>query len=301
MAATGTPAPRPEAASPGARSLPNSSGTEPPRAKAPPNACDAHLHIIDPAFPTRSGRVRQGMAVTDYRMLQARIGVSRAVVVQAKENGTDHACLLDALRRLGLDNARGIGVVDPSVTDTDLRRLHEGGIRGVRFSVWNPDDAVVSMDMLEAVAKRVADFGWHIQLHASADQIAQHAVLLKGLPCPLVVDHMARLPPGIGPDHPAFRVVADLIEGGRTWVKLSGAYLNTAVGAPAYPDATRMAQAWVNVAPERLVWGSDWPHITESHKPDDALLFDLLTTWAGDEGRRELILVDNPAALYGFS
>ncbi len=238
------------------------------------------------------------MAIEDYRQLQRRIGTTRAVFVQAKYHGTDHACLLDAIRRLE-GNARGIGVLHPSVADAELERLDAGGIRGLRFSLWKPADAIVTVDMIEPLAKRITDLGWHVQLHLSADQIVAAAAVLARLPCPIVFDHMGRLPPSRGPDHPAFAVIVDLVSKGRAWVKLAGAYLNTEQGSP-YDDATRIARAFVAEAPERLVWGSDWPHVTEAHKPDDAELYDLLPLWAGSDRVRDLILVDNPAALYGF-
>ncbi len=280
--------------------VPNSSGSRAPLAKAPPGACDAHLHIIDPRFPSLQATRPDGMTLDDYRLLQRRLGTTRAVPVQAKHYRTDNACLLDALERLGADG-RGIAVVSPDVTDGELRRLDRGGVRGLRFSVWNPADTVTTAAMIEPLANRVAGLGWHVQLHMSADQIAEAAATLARLPCPIVFDHMGRLPPEQGPDHPAFPVICGLLDRGNAWVKLAGAYLNTEQGPPDYADATRIARAFVRAAPERLVWGSDWPHVTEPDKPDDAGLFDLLAVWAGDERTRERILVDNPATLYGFA
>jgi predicted TIM-barrel fold metal-dependent hydrolase len=280
-----------------AATIPNSSGSEPPAAKAPANACDAHFHILDPRFSPQAP-CPEGMTFDDYLPHQRRIGTTRAVVVQSKRDRTDHGCLLDALRRFGA-NGRGIGVVLPEVSDAELKRLDAGGVRGLRFSVWNPADTVTTVAMIEPLARRIAGLGWHVQLHMSGDQIAESAALFSRLPCPMVFDHMGRLPPAQGPDHPGFRVIAGLLDQGRAWVKLAGAYLNTLQGPP-YADATRIARAFVRAAPERLVWGSDWPHLTEAHKPDDALLFDLLTQWAGDERTRNRILVQNPAQLYRF-
>jgi predicted TIM-barrel fold metal-dependent hydrolase len=207
-------------------------------------------------------------------------------------------CLLEALATLG-PNGRGIAVVQPSVGDQELRRLNEGSIRGLRFSLWNPVDAVTTIDMIEPLAMRIAELGWHVQLHMSADQIVASTALLARLPCPIVFDHMGRLPPSVGSRHPAFAVIMRLVDRGRAWVKLSGAYLNTRLGPP-YADTTPIASAYVKAAPERLVWGSDWPHVTESHKPDARQLLDLLGEWASDEITRTKILVDNPAKLYGF-
>jgi predicted TIM-barrel fold metal-dependent hydrolase len=268
--------------------------------KALANACDSHFHILDPRFPTPEKIRATGMTVDDYLLLQRRIGTSRAVAVQSKYHRTDHSCLIDALKHFGV-NGRGIGVVNLDVTDSELKRLDAAGICGLRFSVWNPADAVTTIDMIEPLAKRIADLGWHAQIHMSGDQIVDAAALLDRLPCPIVFDHMGRLPPKQGPDHPAFRIIGNLLDKNKAWVKLSGAYLNTEQGPPAYADATRIARAFVKIAPERLVWGSDWPHVTElRHLPDDALLFDLLTEWAGDKKTRDRILVNNPERLYGF-
>ena len=262
-------------------------------------ACDAHLHILD----QRYAAVPAGMAFEDYRACQQRLGTQRAVPVQAKLHGTDPACLLDALARFG-PTARGIAVVLPTVDDATLRRLDAGGVRGLRFSVWNPKDTVTTVDMIEPLAARIAALGWHAQVHMSGAQLVTHAELLGRLPCPLVIDHMGRLPPAAGVAHAGFEVMRRLLDRGDTWVKLSGAYLNTSADA-GYADATRVAQALVRAAPERLVWGSDWPHLTESHKPaaqrpDSAGLLALLDTWAGDLATRDRILVDNPGRLYGF-
>jgi D-galactarolactone isomerase len=162
---------------------------------------------------------------------------------------------------------------------------------------------VTTLDMIAPLSKRVNDLGWHVQIHMRGDQIVAAADLWPRLPSAIVFDHLGRLPHPAGIDHPAFAIIRGLIDKGRTWVKLSGAYLDTKVGAPSYADATKVAQAFVNAAPERLVWGSDWPHPTEAsaHKPNDAVLFDLLAEWVPDERTRHRILVDNPAALYGFA
>lgn len=281
--------------------VPNSSGTSRPALQVPPDACDAHLHIIDARFPAAPGAVTLPHAtIEDYLMLQRRIGTTRAVIVQAKVHGTDHRCMLDAIAKLH-GNGRGIGVVQAAVADAELRRLHDGGIRGLRFSVWNPADAVTTIDRIQPLARRIVDFGWHVQIHMSGDQIVEQAALLERLPCPVVIDHMARLPPGPGLKHPAFDIVRRLVDKGNTWVKLSGAYLNTDIGAPTYSDAAAVTKGWILAAPERVVWGSDWPHVTETQrKPDDARLLDLLAQAAPDEATLARILVANPATLYGF-
>ena len=282
--------------------VPNSAGTSKPRFKVPPNAVDAHLHIYDPRFPMAWPQLRgtPEASVGEYRLLQQRIGTMRAIVVQPAAYGTDNAVTVDAVRQLGTANARGIAVLHPGVRDAELEGLHAGGIRGLRFSMHDPNTAVTSADMIEPLARRVAPLGWHVQVHMRADQIVEHAAILERLPCPLVFDHMARLPQPEGTRHAAFAFVMGLLEARRAWVKLSGPYLDTRVGSPRYADSTKVAREFVQRAPGRLVWGSDWPHPTERTKPDDAVLLDLVQEWARDEETRRRVLVDNPAELYGF-
>ncbi|MBW8719894.1 MAG: amidohydrolase family protein, partial [Variovorax paradoxus] len=215
----------------------------------------------------------------------------------------DNSVTLDAIRTLGAARTRGVAVVRPDVSDAELERLHAGGIRGIRFTLYTAANAMTGFEMVEPLAQRVHALGWHVQLHWNADQIAGHAALLARLPCTIVFDHLARLPLPGAMAHPAFDVVSRLRDSGRTWIKLSGAYLDSKAGAAGgYADTSAIAQAWVRQAPERVVWGSDWPHPTEpaAAKPDDALLFDLLGQWVPDEAQRRRVLVDNPALLYDF-
>jgi predicted TIM-barrel fold metal-dependent hydrolase len=237
----------------------------------------------------------------EYRLLQKRIGTTRHVVVQPRNYGIENEVTLDALKQAG-GNARGVAVVRPTVTDAELKRFHDAGVRGIRFSIGDPKSRVVQPEMIEPLAKRVADLGWHLQFNMEGVQVVELADILRRLPTPLVFDHLGNPPLPAGTEHPSHAIILSLIDKGRTWVKLSGAYSNTKIGPPDYPDATRTAQAFVKAAPERLVWGSDWPHPTEPNdrKPDDALLFDLLTVWVPNEATRNRILVANPEALYGF-
>ena len=283
--------------------VPNSSGTTRPRTRAPQNACDSHIHIYDPRFPMKSPELRAvaNASVNEYRLLQVRNGTSRVVIVQPAAYGTDNAVTLDAIAQLGQENARGVAVVHPTVTDTELVAMNKGGIRGIRFSQHEPRTAVTTAAMIEPLAVRVHRLGWHVQLHLRGDQIVEMADLIARLPATLVFDHMGRMPQPEGVRHPAFNIVRRFLDGGRAWVKLSGPYLDTKAGAPRYADVTPVARALAEHAPERCVWGSDWPHPTEPNvKPDDAALFDLLQEWSPDETVRHRILVANPAALYGF-
>ena len=287
-----------------AQQVPWSTGAAPAKVKAPPNATDCHHHIyssrfrIDPNSTLRPGDA----SVADYRLLQKRIGTSRNVIVQPSTYGVYNDGLIEALGECG-PTARGVAVVNTSVTDEELKRLDVARVRGVRFNLATPGGAT-TMEMLEPIAKRIAPMGWHVQFNMSADATLAAKDVLNRLPCQIVFDHLAHMPQPAGTGHPAFAVVVDLLQKGKAWVKLSGAYADTKIGPPTYADTIPVAQAYVKAAPERCVWGSDWPHPSEQSKPtlpDDAVLFDLLAQWAPDEAVRNRILVDNPAKLYGFS
>ncbi len=280
--------------------VPNSSGTTSPKLRAPADACDCHMHIYDGARfppPRPQSRMQPNACVPDYGLFQQRIGTSRVIVVTPAAYLTDNEVTLDALAQFGAQ-ARGVAVVHPTITDAELKRMDRAGVRGIRFTQFDPNTATTSMEMIEPLAKRVQALGWHVQIHLRADQVVAAADMLLRLPGTIVFDHLGRLVPPEGLNHPAFQVLRRMFDNGRTWMKLSGAYF---FGAPQdYAAAGNVARAYIAIAPERVVWGSDWPHPTEKDKPDDAVLFDLLSDWAPDEQTRQRILVDNPAKLYGF-
>ena len=281
----------------------NSSGTASPRFTAPEGACDSHIHVYDPLIPMARPDLRgtANASVAEYRLLQRRLGVRRAVVVQPAAYGTDNRVTLDAVKRLGAENARGVAVLHPEVDDAALASLHAGGVRGLRFTQHDPRTAVTTPGMIEPLVSRIHELGWHAQLHLRGPQIVAMAAMIERLPGTIVIDHMGRMPQPQGIKHPAFALLRKWLGEGRTWVKLSGPYLDTHDGPPRYADVSKVARALVRIAPDRMVWGSDWPHPTEPHaKPDDAVLFDLLREWSGSDAAARRILVDNPAALYGF-
>jgi D-galactarolactone isomerase len=283
-----------------AQQVPYSAGTAPPKLKAPPNACDCHMHIYNSRFPVApNAALRPGDAhAEDYRLFQKRIGTTRNVIVTPSTYGTDNSCTLDALATLGA-NARAIAVVDTSVTDAELKRLNGLGVRGMRFML-NPSSPT-TVAMLEPLSKRVTDLGWHVQISTTAAQIIAIEDVLMRLPLPVVFDHFGHPGQPAGIDDPVFGTVRRLIDKGRTFVKLSAPYIDSKIGAPTYADVTPVARAYVKAAPERMLWASDWPHPSQGDKhPDDAVLFDLLTEWIPDEATRDRILVQNPGAFYGF-
>ena len=285
------------------QAVPNSTGSAPPHLDAPAYACECHHHIYDGRFPV-SPHWRQGFpsgaTLSDYRLLQRRLGTTRSVVVQPSTYGVDNRCLVDALGQLG-QASRGVAVVDTEVRDTELRALAAAGVVAIRVNFVSPQTwGTTTPEILETLARRVSPFGWHVQILMTGDQISAREGAIRALPTRVVIDHLGRIPEPDGVRHPGFAAVRRLLDDGRTWVKVTEPYEDSKLG-PLYADTSEIARAYVRAAPERVLWGTDWPHPTQrGTKPDDALLLDLLADWAPDETTRRQILVDNPAELFGF-
>jgi predicted TIM-barrel fold metal-dependent hydrolase len=279
--------------------VPFSSGISKPGFALPAAACDCHMHIYDSRFPAApTAKLRPPPATVDmYRMLQRRLGSTRNVVVTPSTYGTDNSCTLDALARFG-PSARGIAVADDSISDAELKRLDRAGVRGLRFNLAL--GSVTTVEMIEPLARRIEPLGWHVQINMPVAELERQRALLQRLPVPAVFDHFARIPLPAGQAHPAFGLLRDLMQQGRAYIKLSGAYLASKTGAPAYADVAPLATALINEAPEQVLWGSDWPHPTEAEKPDDGALLSLLAQWVPSAPLRDRILVANPARLYRF-
>jgi D-galactarolactone isomerase len=282
--------------------IPWTKGSEPATLKLPASATDCHHHIYDHRYPLAPGAtLTPGDAtVSDYRALQRRLGTSRNVVVQPSTYGTDNRLLLASIAQFD-GRARGVAVVNDKVTEAELEALHRGGVRGIRFNVVVPGPT--TMAMIEPLARRIAPLGWHVQINATAAMILEAQTLWYGLPCPVVFDHLAHIPEPDARSHPAFKLVNDLLVRQKAYVKLTGFYNESVIGAPSYADSVTVASAYAAAAPDRVVWGSDWPHPTEQplkRIPDDALLLDLLASVVPDEAARTRVLVDNPTRLYQF-
>nr|WP_241811792.1 amidohydrolase family protein [Herbaspirillum sp. C7C2] len=280
-------------------SYPHSSGSEPASARLPADACDCHMHVYDPRFPWAPGArlLHPAATVAMYRQLQQRLGTTRNVVVTPSAYGVDNRCTLDALAQLG-PRARGVAVVNDQVSDDQLQALHQAGVRGLRFNLAL--GSVTTVEMMEPLARRVAPLGWHLQVNMPNEVLLANRAVLARLPVPLVFDHFARIPLQADATHPVFDFVTGLMREQRASVKLSGAYLYSKRGAPDYDDVAPLARTLVQLAPSQVVWGSDWPHPTEEHKPDDARLLDVMTTWLGSDALMRTVLVDNPTRLYHF-
>lgn len=283
--------------------VPHSAGANRPAWVAPTGACDSHMHVFDPRFPPSPHWKRSPphADVAAYRQLQQRLGTSRAVVVNPSTYGTDNRCTVDALDQLG-ECARGVAVVAQDVSDLELDRLATHRVCGLRVNFVTPQSwGETTPDMLTTLARKIARLGWHVQIFVHPEQLVAMGPTLATLPVPLVVDHLARIDPEEGPSSTAFQVLRQLLDGGNTWVKLSGAYMRSSVHGPSYADTVPLGRELVRVAPERLVWGSDWPHTTASAGTvNDADLMDLLRSWAGTDAAAKRILVQNAETLYGF-
>ncbi len=281
---------------------PYSSGTARPATAVPAGACDCHIHAYDARYPAAAGaRLSPPNAtMSQYREIQARLGTQRAVLVTPSTYGADNRPMLDALAQLD-GQARGVAVVDGSETNAQLQAMHDAGVRGIRLNLSL--GVTSSASQIVPLAQRVAPLGWHLQLLMAPDQLAGLAPVLSGLRVPLVFDHMARLAPHDAGAHPAHALVLRLLERGRAWIKLSGGYIVSARHSIEDPTLDALARSFLDANPERVVWGSDWPHASASAgtqpMPDDARQLDRLAEWTG-HARLSQVLVHNPAALYGF-
>ncbi|MCR0982554.1 amidohydrolase family protein [Roseomonas populi] len=268
----------------------------------PPNACDAHCHIWGPTarFPFAENRpfTPPDRGKEDLAALYARLGLTRSVIVQAIVHGTDNRAMLDAIASSN-GRYRGIALIDDSFDDKALQALHEGGIRGVRFGFVKHLKARPDLGFFRRTVDRIAPLGWHAQIHLDAADLIELRDELDALRIPFVIDHMGRVDAAGGPDQPAFRALLEQVRRENCWVKLSGSDRVSATGAP-FHDALPFARALIAAAPDRVVWGTDFPHSNPRHAvEDDAALLDLLPLMAEESGLQRL-LVDNPARLYGF-
>ena len=273
----------------------------------PALACDCHAHVFGPPelYPYRSERRYTPAAVDgrDYRRMLAALGIARAVIVQPdiyRDNRVTEDALAD-LARAGVE-ARGVALIDAAANDAELERLHAAGFRGARCQLrkLRAADGAARCAAIDAVAARIAAFGWHLQLHLDGASLPELEPWLRRLPLDVVLDHLGRVQLHAGTADPGCRALLRLVGDGACWVKLS-APNRFGDPQPPYPSLTPFIHTLVQAAPERFVWGSDWPH-SSSHgvMPDDAALLDLLAAWVPLDALREQVLVHNPARLYGF-
>jgi predicted TIM-barrel fold metal-dependent hydrolase len=274
--------------------------TQPPKQKAPALSTDCHFHIFGPFdhYPMSPGRTYTPPAalIPAYLELAETIGIQRMVVVQASIYGTQNAVTLNAIAQFGLHRARGVAVVDEHFDDTVLKHMHGQGIRGVRFNLVSGNGT--PQEQLEILARRVAPLGWHIQIYADGETLQDIAPLLAKLPVEVVIDHCGGVKAALGVQHPQFQALLRLLDSGRAWVKTCS-YRASSAGAP-WTDVAPNVKALVAAAPDRCVWGTDWPHAQMTPRPEAGVLLDQFFEWVPDAAVRQRILVENPARLYGF-
>jgi len=265
----------------------------------PSLSCDTHVHFYDSRFTASDQALLRppDAGLAEYSGLQRTLGLERVVVVQPTTYGLDNRCQLEAVGEFG-NSARAVVVVDETTEPDELARLTELGARGARFHML-PGGAVPWRSMTP-VASRIAEHGWHVQLQLNGRDLPDHVDELLALPVDVVVDHIGRYMPPVGPNDTPFRSLLTLLESGRCWVKLSAPYESTTAGAPLYPTVGALVEHLVSAAPSRLLWASNWPHPGQAEPPNPEQLRHLASTWLPDEGLRRRVLVDNPATLYGF-
>lgn len=268
----------------------------------PRGACDTHVHIWGPfdRFPLAKGAPYTPPERTsdDLVALHERLGVDRAVIVQTTVYKSDNRAMLDGIAQSN-GRWRGVALIDEGFDDAAFRALHEGGVRGVRFGFVKHLGGVPDLALVRRTAARIAPMGWHLVLHLDAGNIPEFLDFFSEFGLPVVVDHMGRVPVRDGLDQTPFRLLLELLKRPNWWVKVSGAERISETGPP-FADAIPFAQRLIAAAPDRVLWGTDWPHPNVRWEPDEADLVDLLPRFAGAAALQR-VLVDNPARLYGFS
>lgn len=272
-----------------------------PAFKLPPGACDTHAHVISadrqhyPLVENRSYTPPPAPEETYLQVLRD-LGIERGVLVQPSIYGTDNRYMLDVLERHPAQ-LRGVAVIDERTSDQDLERMHAAGVRGIRFNVLFRGGT--DLAQMERLAARVAPLGWHVQFLIDVRNLPDVQSRILKLACPIVVDHMGHLPALSALQEPGFQLLVKHVAEQGWWVKLSGLY-RLSDREPDYPDTDALAHALIDAAPDRMLWGSDWPHVALNHSPDTERLLDRLLVWVPGERQRLQILADNPAHLYEF-
>ena len=271
--------------------------------KLPPLTCDSHCHIFGPGdkYPYATGRAYTppDAPLEMFQALHRKLGVERAVIVNASVHGTDHRVALDAIAVSG-GRYRAVGNLDDAITEKELQDLHQGGFRGCRFNFVRHLGGVPDMKVFDRVLAKIAPLGWHVDLHFDAIDIPQYASMLKHLPVRYTIDHMGRIKAGEGLDQKPFQALIDMLKSDeKCWVKVCGCERVSASGAP-FLDVVPFARRIVETAPDRVIWGTDWPHPNVKQMPNDGDLVDFVPLFLPEPELQRRILVENPARLFEF-
>lgn len=274
-----------------------------PKLQTPPGTVDTHIHIYTKDHEGQPGGPpppAEPATVEDYAVVQKRLGIDRAVIVQSNAYQLDNSCLLEALEQMG-DKARGIVNLKSDVTEGELARLDKLGVRGVR--IMQLPGGAVGLDQLLPLNDRIQTFGWHPIVQFDGCEMPEHEGLLNQVRGNYIIDHTGKFLSPVSTEHPAFHTLLRLIDRGNCYVKISACYESSRTGGPDFADVGALASKLIEHAPERMLWATNWPHVSQSAEtyPDDGALLDLLLHWAPDEKVRQAMFVDNPAKLYGFA
>ncbi len=273
----------------------------PPALKAPAGATDCHMHLYLPGYEAQAGgpNIAELATVADYRQVQQRLSLERVVVTQSNAYQFDNRSILQGVAEIGQERARAIVAVAPDVTESQLDALHAQGARGAR--IMQLPGGAVGMSGLAAVEARIKAFGWHLMVQFNGREINDYAEILRAIETDYIIDHIGKFMPPVDVDDPRVDQILSLLDRGNAWVKICGGYETSLSGGPEYDDVSPIAKRIIQHAPERVIWGSNWPHVAvpRDQYPNDAEQLDTLLDWA-DERARQKILVDNPAVLYGF-
>ena len=278
-----------------------------PKLRLPARACDCHAHILGPkakyAYSPARVYTPPDCLLPDYVHMLDRLGLERSVLVQPSVYGTDNTVMLEAMRTAG-NRFRGVAVVEDDIPDDELKQLDAAGVRGVRVNIVDVKDrkpGTLPMDSLEKLARRVAPLGWHMEFLMHADEFPDLDRAFADFPVDIVLGHLGYMKTDKGLRNAGFQAFLRLMKAGRAWVKLTGPSRITTTGGLPYADVVPYARALLETNPERVIWGTDWPHvIIKTLMPNDGDLADLLSDWVPEARLREQVLVRNPARLYGF-
>ncbi len=276
----------------------------PPKFDLPAGATDCHIHLFDSTKykqQTNAPKAPEDATIEQYEQVQQWLGLSRVVVVQGNAYHKNNHCVLDALDYFG-ESARGVVAVDASITDSEMHSMHKLGVRGVR--IMNLLQGAVGLNEMLEVNDRSNAFNWSMIVQFNGCEILEYLPRLNAIKGDFVIDHVGKFIPPVRHNSPEFSALLKLIDKGNCYVKIAGYYETSLNGYPDYNDVGQLVQTLTQHAPDRLIWGSNWPHnmaTSAENYPDDAHLLDLVCEWIGNGQSRNAIFVDNPARLYGFT
>jgi 2-pyrone-4,6-dicarboxylate lactonase len=277
-----------------------------PRIVLPQGSIDSHVHVFEPGYPLSPGRGYNppNSTLADLKHLHATLGIERVVFTQPSVYGTDNSAILDAMAALNAeqpDRARSVIALDMNVKDKELAALDESGVRGVRLNTDNKGGMPIEIGEVPELAARIRPFGWHLEFLFPGKDIVELMPVFTALEVPMSIAHFAYQPATAGVSAAGFQALIELLQHGNTWIKISGANRVSATDLPPYDDVKPMARALIQAAPQRIMWGTDWPHPNKYVvNPNDGDLVDAFGDWVGEEAIRRKIMVDTPAAFYRF-